>query len=33
MDPQTALATLIATANKLAEIETRTGRAEPDVIT
>jgi phosphoglucomutase len=33
MDPQTALASLIATANKLAEIETRTGRATPDVIT
>jgi hypothetical protein len=33
MDPQTALATLIATANKLAEIETRTGRAKPDVVT
>jgi phosphoglucomutase len=33
MDPQTALASLIASANKLAEIETRTGRAMPDVIT
>jgi phosphoglucomutase len=33
MDPQTALASLIATANRLAEIETRTGRAAPDVIT
>ena len=33
MDPQTALASLIATANRLAEIESRTGRAMPDVIT
>lgn len=33
MDPQMALANLIATANRLAEIETRTGRAAPDVIT
>jgi len=32
-DPQMALANLIATANRLAEIETRTGRATPDVIT
>jgi phosphoglucomutase len=33
MDPQTALASLIATANRLADIESRTGRAMPDVIT
>ena len=33
MDPQVALAPLIATANSLAEIEHRTGRATPDVIT
>jgi len=33
MDPQIALAGLITTANNLAEIHTRTGRTEPDVIT
>jgi phosphoglucomutase len=33
LDPQTALAGLIATANELAEIRARTGRAAPDVIT
>jgi len=33
MDPQVALAPLIAIANSLAEIEQRTGRATPDVIT
>jgi phosphoglucomutase len=33
MDPQIALAPLITTAQNLAEIEKRTGRAMPDVIT
>jgi phosphoglucomutase len=33
IDPQVALADLIALARQLAEIETRTGRAEPSVIT
>jgi phosphoglucomutase len=33
LDPQVALASLIETANRLAEIESRTGRAAPDVIT
>lgn len=33
MDPQTALATLITSANSFAEIQQRTGRANPDVIT
>ena len=32
-DPQEALATLIATANRLAAIQEHTGRAAPDVIT
>ena len=33
LDPQVALASLIETANRLAEIESRTGRTAPDVIT
>ena len=33
LDPQVALASLIETANRLAEIESRTGRRAPDVIT
>jgi len=33
MDTQATLASLIATANRLAEIEKRTGRSKPDVIT
>ena len=33
MDTQAALASLIATANNLAGIESRTGRAAPDVVT
>jgi len=33
LDPQTALAGLIVTANNLAEIQQRTGRNAPDVIT
>lgn len=33
LDPQIALADLIATARRLAQIEERTGRAEPTVIT
>ncbi len=33
METQAALASLIATANNLAGIESRTGRAEPDVVT
>lgn len=33
LDPQVALADLIATARRLAEIEARTGRTEPTVIT
>ncbi|NKN32226.1 alpha-D-glucose phosphate-specific phosphoglucomutase [Marichromatium bheemlicum] len=33
LDPQVALAGLITTARELAEIESRTGRAAPDVIT
>jgi len=33
MDPQTALAGLVTTANNLAEIQQRTGRTAPDVIT
>ena len=33
LDPQTALASLIETANRFAEIESRTGRTAPDVIT
>ncbi len=33
LDPQAALGSLIETANRLAEIESRTGRTAPDVIT
>ena len=33
LDPQVALAALIETANRLAEIESRTGRTAPNVIT
>ena len=33
LDPQDALAPLIAIARELAEIEARTGRTEPTVIT